>query len=434
MLDIKFIRENPQLVKEKSNQKGYQVDVEKLLIIDEDRRQLIEGIDQIRQERNKWSSLKSPNLPHTLKKGDESIRDQGKKLKDQLKSKEDQLEKLQEEYNALIREVPNMPLDDVLVGKDESENKPVRHWGEPPKFDFKVKDYHDLGENLNIIDTQTATKVSGSRFGYTKGELVILEFALIQFALNLLTNETELAKIAKGHSPKQFIPVIPPVMIKPKIYDQMARLEPKEERYYIEKDDLYLIGSAEHTLGPMHIDQTLDEKDFPIRYVGYSPAFRRESGTYGKDTRGIFRVHQFNKLEIESFALPQDSQKEQDFIVAIQEHLMQLLEIPYQVIAICTGDMGGPDARQIDIEAWFPAQNKYRETHTSDLMTDYQARRLNTKVRRKDGKVEYVHMNDATVFAGRTLLAIIENYQQKDGSILVPKVLQKYTNFNKIPA
>lgn len=420
MLDIKFIRENSELVKEKSKQKGYDVDTEKLLKVDEDRRKLIEEVDKIRSNRRKAA--------------DDRDEKKGQALKLELKDKENKLEKLQEEYYTLIREVPNMPLDDVPVGKDESENKPIRKWGEPVKLDFKVKDYHDLGENLNIIDTQTASKVSGSRFGYTKGELVLLEFALIQFALNLLTQESELKKVAKNHNSKPFVPVIPPVMIKPNVYDQMARLEPKEERYYIEKDDLYLIGSAEHTLGPLHLDQTLNEKDFPVRYVGYSTAFRRESGTYGKDTRGIFRVHQFNKLEIESFTLPEDSKKEQDFIVSIQEHLMQLLEIPYQVVAICTGDMGGPDARQIDIEAWFPAQNKYRETHTSDLMTDYQARRLNTKVRRSNGVTEFVHMNDATVFAGRTLLAIMENYQQKDGSILIPKVLQKYTNFNKIPA
>ncbi len=357
MLDIKFIRENPKLVTEKAKQKGYDVDVEKLLKVDEDRRKLIEEVDQIRSNRKKAAQDRDEK--------------KGQALKSELKDKENKLEKLQEEYYTLIREVPNMPLDDVPVGRDESENKSIRKWKEPQKFDFKVKDYHDLGENLNIIDTQTATKVSGSRFGYTKGELVILEFALIQFSLNLLTQETEIAKIAKGHSPKQFIPVIPPVMIKPKIYDQMARLEPKEERYYIEKDDLYLIGSAEHTLGPMHIDQTLDEKDFPIRYIGYSPAFRRESGTYGKDTRGIFRVHQFNKLEIESFTLPEDSQKEQDFIVSIQEHLMQLLEIPYQVVAICTGDMGGPDARQIDLEAWFPAQDKYRGINSFGPPTSY---------------------------------------------------------------
>jgi len=418
MIDIKFIRENPKLVKEKSRQKGYDVDVEKLLKVDEERRKLIEEVDQIRSSRKKAA--------------DERDEKKGQEIKLQLKSKEDKLKKLQEEYYVLIREIPNMPTDDVPVGKDESENKPIRKWGNPKKFDFKVKDHHDLGESLSIIDTETASKVSGSRFGYTKGELVLLEFALLQFALDLLTRETELKKIAKDNNPKPFIPVIPPVMIKPQVYDQMARLEPREERYYIEKDDLYLIGSAEHTLGPMHMEQTLNEKDFPIRYVGYSTAFRRESGTYGKDTRGIFRVHQFNKLEIESFTLPEDSKKEQDFIVSIQEHLMQSLEIPYQVVMICTGDMGGPDARQLDIEAWFPAQNKYRETHTSDLITDYQARRLNTKVRRKDGKTEFVHMNDATVFAGRALLAILENYQQKDGSVEIPKVLQKYVGKTSI--
>jgi seryl-tRNA synthetase len=420
MLDIKFIRENPKLVAEKSKQKGYDVDIEKLLQVDEDRRKLIEDVDQIRSDRKKAADVRDEK--------------KGQALKSELKEKENRLEKLQEEYYTLIREVPNMPLEDVPLGKDESENKPVRSWGEPAKFDFKVRDYHDLGESLNIIDTETATKVSGSRFGYTKGGFVLLEFALLHFSLDLLTTETELAKIANGHNSKPFVPVSPPLMIKPHVYEQMARLEPKDERYYIEKDDLYLIGSAEHTLGPIHIDQTLDEKDFPVRYVGYSAAFRRESGTYGKDTRGIFRVHQFNKLEIESFTLAENSKKEQDFIISIQEYLMQQLEIPYQVIAICTGDMGGPDARQIDINAWFPSQNRYRETHTSDLMTDYQARRLNTKVRKKNGITEYVHMNDATVFAGRTLLAILENYQQKDGSILVPKVLQKYTNFNKIPA
>lgn len=418
MLDIKFIRENPKLVKEKSKQKGYVVDVDKLLKVDAERRKLIEEVDKIRSDRKKAADARN--------------KVQGQALKVKLRQLEDELEKLHEEFYFLIREIPNMPLDDVPVGKNESENKPIRKWGQPKKYDFKVKDYNELGEDLSVIDTNTASKVSGSRFGYIKGELVLVQFALMQYALDLLTKESGLKKFAKSYNIKPFIPVIPPVMIKPQVFDQMARLEPKEERYYIEKDNLYLIGSAEHTLGPMHMDQTLDEKNFPIRYVGFSTAFRRESGTYGKDTRGIFRVHQFDKLEIESFTLSEDSKKEQDFIVSIQEHLMQLLEIPYQVVAICTGDMGGPDARQIDIETWFPAQNRYRETHTSDMMTDYQSRRLNTKVKRRDGKTDYVHMNDATVFAGRTLLAIMENYQQKDGSILVPKVLQKYTNFNKI--
>ncbi|MBI2598959.1 serine--tRNA ligase [Candidatus Curtissbacteria bacterium] len=420
MLDIKFIRGNPKLVEEKAKQKGYVVNVKKLLEVDERRRKLIEEVDKLRSDRKKAADTRDEK--------------KGQQLKKELKEKEDKLEKLQEEFYVLIREVPNMPMDDVPVGKDETDNKPIRKWGKPKKFDFKVKDYQDLGESLDLIDTETASQVSGTRFSYLKNELVLLEFALIQFALNLLTKEEELEKMSKGHNLKPFIPIVPPVMIKPQIFDQMARLDPKEERYYLEKDSLYLIGSAEHTLGSMHMNQTLNEKDFPIRYVGFSTAFRREAGSYGKDIRGIFRVHQFDKIEIESFNLPEDSKKEQDFIVAIQERLMQMLEIPYQVVMVCTGEMSAPDARQIDIEAWFPAQGKYRETHTSDLMTDYQARRLNTKVRRSDGKTQFVHMNDATVFAiGRTLLTIMENYQQKDGSILIPKVLQKYAGFSKIP-
>ena len=417
MLDIKFIRENSKLVKEKSKQKGFDIDVEKLLSVDAKRRKLIEEVDKLRSKRKE-----------AAEKRDEKL---GTEIKKELKEKENKLEKLNEEFYFLIREIPNIPLDDVPVGKDETDNKPVRKWGTPKKFAFKVKNHQELGEKLGLIDTQTASEVSGSRFGYIKGPLVIIQFALIQYALEILTSEIRLAKISK-YNPKQFIPVIPPVMIKPTVFDQMARLEPKEERYYLEKDNLYFICSAEHTLGPMHMNQTLNEKDLPIRYVGYSPSFRREAGSYGKDTKGIFRVHQFDKLEIESFTLPQDSQNEQDFIVAIQEYLMQNLKVPYQVVMICTGDMGGPDARQIDIEAWFPAEKKYRETHTSDLMTDYHARRLNTKVRGKEGKIEYVHMNDATVFAGRTLLAILENYQQKDGSVLVPEILQKYTHFTRI--
>lgn len=213
----------------------------------------------------------------------------------------------------------------------------------------------------------------------------------------------------------------------------MARLEPAEDKFRTQIDGLYLVGSAEHSLGPLFINETIDEKELPQRFVGYSTSFRREAGSYGEDTRGILRVHQFDKLEMESFTAPEASEKEQDFLIAIQEYLMQQLGIPYRVVAICTGDMGDPDYRQVDIEAWLPAQGKYRETHTADLMTDYQSRRLNSKVRRKNGETDFVHMNDATAFAiGRTLIAILENYQNKDGSVKVPQVLRKYTGFKKI--
>jgi seryl-tRNA synthetase len=209
--------------------------------------------------------------------------------------------------------------------------------------------------------------------------------------------------------------------------NKMGRLQPIDERYYFEKDDMVFIGSAEHTLGPLHMDEIINEDNLPIRYIGYSVAMRREAGTYGKDTKGILRQHQFDKAEMESFCLPENSYAEQDLFVAIQEYILKKLGIPYRVMIICTGDMGGPDHRQIDIECWMPGQDTYRETHTSDLMQGFQARRLNTRVRRKSGDLEFVHMNDATAIAmGRTLIAIIENFQQADGSIKIPEVLRPY--------
>jgi seryl-tRNA synthetase len=347
------------------------------------------------------------------------------------------LEEVSKDLDEVMRKIPNPPSEDTPEGKDESDNKVVRQHGKKPEFDFDPREHWQLGEKLGVIDTETATRVSGTRFAYLKGPLAMMQFALIQMVLSIVTSEDELKKIIKSAgllvNAKPFIPIIPPVFIRPEVMERMARLEPKDERYHMDADDLYLVGSAEHTLGPIHMDQTLDEKQLPLRYAGYSTAFRREAGSYGKDMKGILRVHQFDKLELESFTTSETSFAEQDFIVAIQEHIVQKLEIPYQVVQICTGDMGDPDARQVDIEMWMPGQNKYRETHTSDCMTDFQSRRLRTKVKRTDGKVELVHMNDATAVAiGRTLIAIMENYQQKDGSIKVPKVLVPYCGFDVI--
>ena len=400
------------------------INLDKILDLDGRRRVLILGVDQLRQQRNE--AAKNRDI------------EKGKQIKEELDTKENELKGVESELNDLLLRVPNIPLDDVPVGKDDTENKVLRKWGEPKKLDFQPKDHVELGELLDIIDIERAGKVVGSRFAYLKNEAAILQFALINFAFETLRDEKILNDIAAKVDPtikvSSFIPVVPPVMIRPDVYTRMGRLDPTviEERYYLPKDDLYLVGSAEHTLGPLHMDETIEEKSLPIRYVGYSTAFRREAGAYGKDVRGILRVHQFDKVEMETFTLPEDSRKEQDFIVAIQEHLMQSLGVPYQVIIICTGDMTNPDARQIDIESWIPSQDRYRETHTSDLMTDYQSRRLNTKVKRSDGKTEFVHMNDATAFAiGRTLIAILENYQQKDGSVKIPKVLWKYMNGKK---
>lgn len=408
MLDIKFIRENPDLVRQSSKNKNSDPHkVDEVIKLDQQYRDLLTQVETLRAQRNQ------------LTKDDIKA---GKKIKEELKNLEPKLKEIEEELNLVMHQIPNIPFDDVPVGKDESENVEIRKWGIPRKFDFTPKDHLELGEKLGVIDVETAGKVSGARFAYLKGDLALMEIALVQLAFQEL--------IKKG-----FIPVIPPVMIKPDVYIKMARLDPgqEEERYHLPKDNLYLAGSAEHALGPMHIDEVIDESKLPIRYVGFSTCFRREAGSYGKDTRGILRVHQFDKVEMESFTLPESSTKEQDFLVSIQEQLMQLLELPYQVVSVCTGDMGGPDARQIDINTWMPSQNKYRETHSSDLMTDYQSRRLNTRVKRKNGQTELVHMNDATAFAiGRTIIAIMENYQNPDGSVTIPQALVPYMGKDKI--
>ncbi|MEK7160689.1 MAG: serine--tRNA ligase [Patescibacteria group bacterium] len=428
MLDIKFIQANKEAVRENIKNRGVKIDVDRLLELDEQRRKGIAQVEALRASQNKAND-------EIAKEKDSAARqikiDEMKKVKEELAKLEPSLKKIEEEYASLLMLVPNMAMFDVPKGKDENENVPLRQVGQVPKFDFKPKEHWEIGEALDIIDTKRAAKVSGARFSYLKGELALMEFALIQLVFSVVTDESVLKKIIKSTKlniePKPFIPIVPPVLIKTEPFKRMARLEPREERYYLPEDDLYLIGSAEHTLGALHMEETFNETDLPRRYIGFSTAFRREAGSYAKDLKGILRVHQFDKAEMESFCLPEKSIAEQNFFVAIQEYLMQLLKIPYQVVMICTGDMGSPDARQIDIEAWLPGQNRFRETHTADLMTDYQASNLNTKVKRQDGKTEFVHMNDATAFAiGRTLIAIVENYQQADGSVEIPKVLRPW--------
>ncbi len=420
MLDIKFIRENQELVKLAIKNKNAKVDLDAFLAVDKRRRDLIGEKESLQAEQNK-KSKGGPKDPAEL----EAL----KTIKERIKVLETEFATVEQQYFELLNAIPNIPLDDVPIGKDEHDNKVLREVGKKPVFAFKPKEHWELGKGLDLIDTERAAKVSGARFAYLKGALVMLEFALIQFALSVLTDEKILAKIIKKNhlkiSSKPFTPIIPPVLIQVGALQKMARLEPKEERYHVVSDDLYLVGSAEHTLGAMHMDETLNAADFPLRYVGFSTAFRREAGSYGKDTKGILRVHQFDKLEAESFTVPEGSIEEQDFIVAIQEYLLAELGLPYRVVAISTGDMGGPDARQIDIETWMPGQDRYRETHTSDMNTDYQARRLGTRVKIND-KIEFVHMNDATIFAGRTMISILENYQTEKGTVVIPSALRKY--------
>lgn len=427
MIDFKLIRSNPELVRAGAKKKKTEVDVDLILKIDKSHREVLQKLEGLRAKQNQINKSAKGAKP-----GEGEIK-VAREIKSQLDKLEIREKELKDKLDKLLLTIPNLPMDDVPEGKDEGENVVLREIGQKPVFDFEPKSYLEIAEKLDWIDTERASKVSGSRFGYLKNKAALLEFALVSYVFSILTNGEVLSSIANGvepnYSSKPFIPVVPPAMIKPEVFKKMARLDPgqEEERYYLPKDDLYLIGSAEHTLGPLHMDEILREEDLPLRYIGFSSSFRREAGSYGKDTKGIIRVHQFDKLEMESFTLPEDSVKEQNFIVAIQEHLMRSLGLPYRVMMICAGDMGGPDARQLDLEVWLPSENRYRETHTSDLMTDYQSRRLNTRVRRHNGELQFVHMNDATAFAiGRTIVAIIENYQQADGSVEMPEVLKKY--------
>lgn len=428
MLDIKFIRENKDIIKEGIAKKKSMVDIDALLKLDEKRLEVLSRVEILRGEQNKMN-----NSIATEK--DMAIRSQMigemKMVKDDLVKQEEELKTIMNEWQAIMLKVPNIPSLDTPEGPDEDSNQVLSQWGEKPEFSFTPKEHYELGKVLGIIDSETAAEVASSRFTYLKGDLVLLQFALIQMCLEILTNEETLNQIATDFGvsiiPSKFIPVIPPVFVRPLVQVKMARYMTPEDHYLFPNDDLMLVGSAEHTLGSMHMNKIFEEEELPIRYAGYSTAFRREAGTAGKDTNGILRQHQFDKLEMEVFSLPENSIQEQNFLVAIQQYILRKLKLPYQVVAVCTGDMGFPDTRQIDIETWMPGQNRYRETHSADSMGGFQARRLNTRVRRKDGKIEPVHMNDATVIAiGRTLIAIIENYQQADGTIKIPEVLQKY--------
>ena len=407
MLDIKFIRQNPEKVKEGIVKKQANIDIDRVLELDEKKREYLQKIENMRSEQNKL--------------GRENIA-KARELKEEIKKLEPELENIDKELQTLLRKIPNLPLDTVPTGKDDTENIVLREEGKKPEFSFQIKDYVDLGEKLDIIDTQRAAKVSGTRFGYIKGGAAMLEFALVNLAMETLAKEN-------------FVPIVPPVMLKPEMMEGMGYVERgAEEIYYLERDKLYLVGTSEQSIGVMHSGETFEEKDLPKRYAGFSTCFRREAGAYGKDTKGILRVHQFDKVEMFSFCHPEKSMEEHRLLLKIEEKLMQLLELPYRVINICTGDLGDPAAAKYDIEAWLPGQNQYRETHSTSNCTDYQARRLNIKYRdSKTKKPEFIHTLNGTAFAiGRMLIAIIENYQQKDGSILVPKVLQKYTGFKKI--
>jgi seryl-tRNA synthetase len=427
MLDIKFIRKNPKKVKKGCRDKQAKIDINAVLDLDKKKREILLALEDLRAKKNQASK---DIIAAKNEKDKRKIILQMRELDKNNDQVDEKFKEIEKEFNKFMLQIPNLPSDDVLSGKDEKDNKVLRKiaasgepMGDRPKFDFKSKDYMELAENLDLIDIKRAAKVAGSRFGYLKNQAVLLEFALINLVFEILLKEG-------------FIPVIPPVMLKSKMAQGTGYFEATDikEAYFLPKDDLFLVGTSEQSLLTMRADEILEEKELPNRYVGFSTCFRRESGSYGKDTKGILRVHQFDKLEMFSFCKPEQSAKELQFFLEMEEKLMQALKLPYQVLNICTGDLGFPAATKYDIEAWIPSENRYRETHSTSNCTDFQARRLNIRYKNsKTQKLEFVHTVNGTAFAiGRTLIAIIENYQQKDGSILVPQVLQKYLGFNVI--
>lgn len=416
MLDVQLIRENPELIKEKVQKKHIDAKVvDKFLRLDEEWKEKVAIYDRLKSEQNALSK-------ELAEKQSQDAMSKAQLLKTRIADIEKEKNEVEEKRDAALTLIPNIPFDDVPEGNDDSENKVLREVGKIPAFDFKPKDHIELGEKLHLIDTKKASEVSGSRFGYILGDLALMEFGLVQLAFKTLIKEG-------------FTPVVPPVMIRPEPYMGMGRLaaDQKDERYYIESEDLYLVGSGEHTMGPLHMNEVFEEKNLPKRYVGFSSCFRKEAGSYGKDTKGILRVHQFDKVEMFSFSTPEKSEEEHSFLVSMQEKLMQTLELPYRVVEICTGDMGWTDRRAFDIETWMPGEGKYRETNSCSNTTDFQARGINAKFKNEKGKKEFVHMLNGTAFAiGRTLIAIIENNQTKEGTIKIPKILQEFMGKEEI--
>ncbi len=405
MIDVNLIRKEPEKVKNGLKAKNVSPAlVDKFLELDEKWRGLNKKSDDLRCEQKKLGKGKDISAAKTIK--------------DELKEIEGRLAELEKARQEILYQVPNLPLASAPAGKDESGNQVIKEVGKKP--DLKnPKDYLTLAENLDLIDVKRAAKVSGSRFGYIKGAAALMEFALVDLAFKALIKEG-------------FVPIVPPVLIKENSMRSMGYLERGyEEVYHFPADELCLVGTSEQAIGPMHMGEVFSVQELPKRYAAFSTCFRREAGSYGKDTRGILRVHQFDKVEMFSFAAPEKSKAEHQFLLSLEEQFMQLLELPYRVVNICSADLGDPAAAKYDIEAWLPGENngkgEYRETHSTSNTTDFQARRLNIRYKTPEGKTEFVHMLNGTAVAiGRMIIAILENYQTKDGAIKVPKVLQDY--------
>ena len=425
MLDLSFIRENLDRVQEASNKKGKEVDFDRLLVLDGERRELIGKLNDLRTQQN----AESDAIASASADQRQVMIEEVSQIKREIQDLESHLRPVEEELEALVYTVPNVIDPEVPFGKDEEDNVVVRTWGEQPSFDFEPRDHIVLATELNLMDVEKAAEVSGSRFAYLKGDLVMMQFALINMIFQALTDRKVIAHIIQDNGldlpDTPFLPVIPPVMVRNEVQQAIHRVF-GDQTYQFKEDGLNLVASAEHTLAPYHMNEIVDETRLPLRYIGYSTAFRKEAGTYGKDMGGIFRNHQFDKVELETFSRSETGAEEHKLMVGIQEYVTQQLGLPYQLVRVCTGDMGGADYSQFDIECWLPGQQRFRETHTADYMTDYQTRGVNARYKTAEGNT-FLHTNDATVCAlGRTLIAILENYQRADGSVDIPEVLQPY--------
>lgn len=404
MLDINFIRENLVVCRQAAVNKNRQVNWDRLLALDDKRRELVGQIDEVRAQRNQTAALRT-----------EASAKHGKELKSKLKSLEEQQREIQGEYDTLMLSVPNVPDISVPVGKDESGNVEIKKWGTPAKFDFPVRDHIELASRLDLVDFERGVKVGGFRAYFLKNEAALLEFAVLFYTFRKL--------ISKGYTP-----LIAPSLTKEFTFTGVGQLPwGRDEIYHLEKDDLYISGTAEVPVTSYFSNEVLAEKDLPKKFVAYSPCFRREAGSYGKDTKGIYRIHQFNKVEqvvITSADTEKSLQIHQELLNNAEE-VLQDLKLPYRVLMMCTGDMGEPQVKKYDIETWMPGRNGYGETMSDSFMGDFQTRRLKIRYKTKEGKTLYCHsLNNTALASPRILIPILENYQQEDGSVIVPEVLQ----------
>ena len=411
MLDLKLIRSDPERVKAALARRGAADGVDELLALDARRRELLPEIENAQAERKSLSK----QIGEAKQRGEDAAGPMAEvqELKERIESGKAELERVGAELERVATALPNLPDPDAPEGMTEEDAVVLREVGEKPRFDFEPRDHLELGTELGLIEMEAAAKLSGSRFSYLMGDLVLLELALVRFALELVRGE--------GHEP-----VVPPVLVREEaLYGTGFLPGDRDQIYEIPKDELFLVGTSEVSLAGLHADQILDAGDLPLRYAGYSPCFRREAGAGGRDTRGIFRVHQFDKVEMFSFVEPSESAAEHERLLVIEERILTELEIPYRVVNVAAGDLGAPAAKKYDCEAWIPSQDRYRELTSCSNTTDYQARRLACRYRpSNDDSPQMVHtLNGTAVAVGRTMIALIENRQERDGSFSVPKTL-----------